>query len=64
MNYVAKNLKIDLFARNKDGETALSICQSLKNKEGEDILTKYSNEYDNSKNLAEDLLNQLEKEEA
>lgn len=31
ITYIVKNLKIDIFERNKDGETALSICKSLKN---------------------------------
>jgi len=26
LEYLAKNLKIDIFARNKDGETALTLC--------------------------------------
>jgi ankyrin repeat protein len=31
LDYLAKNLKIELFARNEKGETPLSICQQLKN---------------------------------
>lgn len=63
LDYIAKNLKIDLLERNKNGDTALSICTAQKNTEGEEILLKYSAEYDTSKNLAADLLSQLEREE-
>jgi ankyrin repeat protein len=31
LDYLAKNSKIELFARNKKGETPLSIYQQLKN---------------------------------
>ena len=34
IDYISKNVKIDMFSRNKAGETALGICQNLKNKEG------------------------------
>lgn len=63
LDYIAKNLKLDLLERNKNGDTALSICTAQKNTEGEEILQKYSAEYDTSKNLAADLLDQLEREE-
>jgi ankyrin repeat protein len=63
LEYIAKHLKVDIFDRNKSGETALSICKTIKNAEGEKILEKFSDEYDTSKNLAEDLLNQLDKED-
>lgn len=31
MDFIAKTLKLDMFGRNKSGETALSICQTNKN---------------------------------
>jgi len=31
LDYLSKNLKIDIFERNTKGETALNICQTLKN---------------------------------
>jgi ankyrin repeat protein len=34
LDYLAKNLKIELFSRNGKGETPLSICQQMKNQEG------------------------------
>ena len=34
IDYIAKNLKINIFERNKEGETALNICQNLKNEQG------------------------------
>jgi len=39
LDYIAKNLKIDLFARNKNGETALNVCQRLKNNDGVNLLS-------------------------
>jgi ankyrin repeat protein len=33
LDYIAKNLKIGIFERNKAGETALGICQSLNHEE-------------------------------
>ena len=41
LKHVAENLNINIFSRNKDGETALNICVSNKNTEGEEILTKF-----------------------
>ena len=38
LDYLAKNLKIELFARNELGDTPLSICQKLKNQDGIKIL--------------------------
>lgn len=41
LDYLSKNLKIDIFERNSKGETALNICQTLKNQAGIDILKKF-----------------------
>lgn len=64
MDYLSKNLKIDIFERNKKGETALNICQTNKNAEGVEILEQFQQECDNSRNLANKLLDELENEEA
>lgn len=63
IDYLSKNLKIGIFARNKNGESALSICETLNNDEGSKILQKYMEEYDTSKSKAQLLLEQLEREE-
>jgi len=63
LEYMAKNLKIDLFARNKNGETALNVCQGFKNTEGIATLEQYQIEYDSSKDIADSLLNEVQKEE-
>ena len=63
LNYIAKNLKINMFERNQDGETALNICSTLKNSEGKKILEQFQGEYDKSKAQAEELLAELGKEE-
>jgi len=63
LDYIAKNLKINMFERNSDGETALNICATLKNAEGVKMLEQYQEEYDKSKDRADDLLAELGKEE-
>ena len=40
LDYLAKNLKLDLFARNNKGETALNICHTAKNQAGVVLLEK------------------------
>lgn len=40
--HLVSKVKIDLFARNKNGETALNICQQKKNADGIKILEKAS----------------------
>ena len=64
LDYLSKNLKIDIFERNRKGETALNICQTNKNATGIEILEKFQQECDNSRSLANELLNELENEEA
>ena len=63
LNYLSKNLKINLFERNQSGETALNICSTLKNAEGAKILEQHAKEYDVSQAIAEKLLEQLGQEE-
>ena len=63
LDYLSKNLKINLFERNQKGETALNICQTLKNPEGVKCLEQYQVEYDKSRTQAEELLEELHKEE-
>jgi len=41
LDYLTKNLRMDIFARNNNGETALFICKSQKNKDGVVILEKF-----------------------
>ena len=38
LDYLAKNLKLDVFARNSNGETALNICHTTKNQAGVAVL--------------------------
>ena len=52
-----------MFLRNNQGESALSICESLKNKDGAKILENYQMEFDQSKDVAKDLLDELTREE-
>jgi len=64
LDYLSKNLKINIFERNQKGETALNICQLNKNADGTKILQQYTDEFDSSKNQAQQLLDEIEKEEA
>lgn len=63
IDFITKTLKLDIFGRNKKGDTALSICQDIKNQGGLDILEKYQQSFDKSKDAAGDLLKALEAEE-
>jgi len=63
LDYLAKNLKLDLFARNSKGETALNICHSAKNAAGVAILDSLQQTCDSSKSTADSLLNELDREE-
>lgn len=63
IEYMAKNVKIDIFARNKVGDSALIICQDAKNQEGTKILEQFQSAYDKSDANAKELLNELIKED-
>lgn len=63
LDYLAKNLTLDPFARNTKGETALNICQTAKNQAGVAILAALQQTCDSSKNTADSLLNELDREE-
>ena len=49
LDYLSKNLKINIFERNFSGETPLNICQVQNNSKGVEILEQYTSEYDQSK---------------
>ena len=63
LDYLAKNLKNELFQRNKLGETALSICQAQKNAKGIQIMNQFKADYDKSRSIAEKLMVELVKED-
>ena len=63
LDYLAKNLKLDLFARNNKGETALNICHTAKNQAGVVLLEKLQKTCDASKSTADSLLSELDREE-
>jgi ankyrin repeat protein len=44
LHHLVSYVKLDLFARNKNGETALNICQQKKNADGIKILEKASSQ--------------------
>lgn len=63
IEFIVRTLKLDIFGRNKAGETALSICEMNNNQEGVDIFKKYLQSFDKSGDAADDLLKALEEEE-
>tara|TARA_B110000285_G_scaffold233275_1_gene306558 strand:- start:1876 stop:3093 length:1218 start_codon:yes stop_codon:yes gene_type:complete len=63
LDYLAKNLKLDLFARNSKGETALNICHTNKNSAGVALLEALQHTCDSSKGTADSLLSELAREE-
>ena len=63
LDYLAKNLKLDLFARNSKGETALNICHTTKNAAGIALLGVLQQTCDASKGTADSLLSELDREE-
>ena len=52
-----------MIARNNRGETALNICQQLNNQRGVQLLFTYTTELDNTRVLANSLLDDLCQEE-
>lgn len=62
LDFLCQNLRIELFKRNKAGETTLSICQQQQNQRGVQILERFKADYDKSGTAAEELLGELEKE--
>jgi len=63
LDFLSKNLKIELFARNKAGETCLSICQQQQNARGVEIMGQLKADYDKSNVVSQELLNELMQEE-
>lgn len=59
LNYIVNNVKLDIFARNNDGETALNNCVSQKNEEGIKLLESLKGDYDKSQSKADELLAEL-----
>jgi ankyrin repeat protein len=62
LEYLVKNLEIDVFARNKDGETALTICEKTKNSKGIELFSDMKS-YDNTEKQAQALMQELEAED-
>jgi len=59
LEWLAKNLKVELFMRNKAGDSILSICQQQSNQKGVDIINQFKANYDKSNIVAEELLGEL-----
>lgn len=63
LDFLCKNLKMELFTRNKAGDTTLSICQQQQNQRGVEIMKSFEADYDKSRVYADDLLGELMMEE-
>lgn len=62
LEYLIKNVKLNVFERNNKGETPQSIAQEKKNTRAVSIMEDLSLK-DLTKDKSEDLLNELEREE-
>ena len=58
-----KNLKIDPFERNTDGDTVLTICQAKGNQKGVELIQSLQDLYDDSSKKTDELLAELLGEE-
>ena len=61
--YLVQTCEIDVFTRNMKGDTALSICETKKWKKAINYLSKMGIAMDKSKNVADEFMDELEKEE-
>ncbi len=61
LEWITKNVKVDVFARNAKGETVMSIAKEKNNEEAIKTLTPIL-ENDESKTAIESLLNEMEQE--
>lgn len=59
LEYLGKNLDIEIFGRNSKGETPLNICTALKNEKGIEILKQFQQDYDKSASVADSLFEEL-----
>ena len=63
LDYLSKNLS-NIFDRNSEGETALNVCQKLKNQDGINILSQFQEQFDDSKATADSILEELNAKES
>ena len=63
LEYLAKNVEIDIWDRNDKGMTPLNICETLKNEDSIKLLREIGAEYDKSKDAVNDLYDELMAEE-
>ena len=63
LDYLVKNLKIDPFERNTDGDTVLTICQAKGNQKGVELIQSMSDLFDDSSKKTDELLAELLGEE-
>ena len=63
LEYVVKNAKINLFERNANGDTALTISRDLKNDAAAKVIEDCQELFDDSGKATEDLMNEILGEE-
>jgi len=59
LDYLARNVDIDIWDRNGKGNTPYNICEALKNDEGCRLLKEIGAEYDKSKDAVDHLYEEL-----
>ena len=63
LEYVVKNARVDIFARNNAGETALVICESVGNQAGVQIIEECQECLDDTAKKTDELMAELVDEE-
>ena len=63
LEYVLKNARLDIFARNNEGDTALTLCQSVGNSEGVTIINQCQDCLDDSAKKTDELMAELVNED-
>ena len=63
LQYIVKNARLDIFARNNEGDTALTLCQSVGNTRGVEIINECQDCLDDSAKKTDELMAELINEE-
>lgn len=59
LEYVVKNAKLDIFERNADGDTPLTICRSVQNQRGCEIIEECQEVFDETGKKTDELMAEL-----
>ena len=59
LKYIVKNTKVEIFARNSEGDTALTICQQLENTAAQEIIEECMGLLDDTGKRTDELMAEL-----